>query len=308
MIDHPEAFQLILGPDKRNPCFCLYTDAAEKELHVYYGLELLEVVPKDRHSPAYRLLGARLHNAGLRVRTLEAVFGLDRKTLRTWGLALRSGDRKWLAEVLRGRWGRRKLTLEMESYVRFRWPALQAEGRRDYRKQLQAELLRVFGVQLSGETLRPLLGQLRAGSGAGKASVKVEPAGAESPPVVPREPRMVQGQSEVGEGRKLSKRTCRSRFCPDAARDGNGGRTGIGSGAERGGGGGPPGRSVWGCGFQPMPAAARRASLSGSECNERIGGRIWRSPSSRSFSFAHLGQDTSSARGRVGERTGSSAE
>jgi len=43
----PEALQLILGPDKRNPCFCLYVDADEKELHVYYGLEVLEVVPND---------------------------------------------------------------------------------------------------------------------------------------------------------------------------------------------------------------------------------------------------------------------
>ncbi len=110
----PKALQLILGPNKRNPCFCLYTDAAEKEIHVYYGLELLEVVPNDSHSPAYRLLGSRLYNAGLRVRTLETVFGLDRKTLRRWGTALRSGDRKWLIEVLKGRWGRRKLTLEMD--------------------------------------------------------------------------------------------------------------------------------------------------------------------------------------------------
>ena len=55
---HPtEAYQLILGPDKRNPSFCLYTDAEEKELHVYYGLEVLEVVPNDRDSPAYRAFG-----------------------------------------------------------------------------------------------------------------------------------------------------------------------------------------------------------------------------------------------------------
>ena len=57
-----EALQLILGPDKRNPCFCLYVDAAEKEIHVYYGLAVLEGVPNDPRSPAYRLLGARLYN------------------------------------------------------------------------------------------------------------------------------------------------------------------------------------------------------------------------------------------------------
>jgi len=196
----PKALQLILGPNKRNPCFCLYTDAAEKEIHVYYGLELLEVVPNDSHSPAYRLLGSRLYNAGLRVRTLETVFGLDRKTLRRWGTALRSGDRKWLIEVLKGRWGRRKLTLEMEGYVRFRWPTLRAEGRRDYRKQLQEELERVFGVRVSGETLRPLLSQLRKGGGARAASAGVKPAGAESATTVePRAATMVQGQLEKNE-------------------------------------------------------------------------------------------------------------
>ena len=145
----PEAMQLILGPDKRNPCFCLYVDAAEKEIHVYYGLEVLEVVPNDPRSPAYRLLGGRLYNAGLRVRTLEGVFGLDRKTLRKWGLALRSGDGKWLGEVLAGRSGRRKLTLEMESYVRFRWLALRAERRRDYRRRVVFRLAMRSELQVS---------------------------------------------------------------------------------------------------------------------------------------------------------------
>jgi hypothetical protein len=195
----PEAMQLILGPDKRNPCFCLYVDAAEKEIHVYYGLEVLEVVPNDPRSPAYRLLGARLYNAGLRVRTLEAVFGLDRKTLRKWGLALRSGDGKWLGEVLAGRSGRRKLTLEMESYVRFRWLALRAERRRDYRRRLQEELERVFGVRVSGETLRPLLRQLRGGGGARAGSAGEEAAGAPSASVEPTEARTVADPLEVGE-------------------------------------------------------------------------------------------------------------
>lgn len=163
MRDATDSLQLILGTDKRNPSFCLYTDADEHELHVYYGLELLEVVPNDRDSPAYRLLAARLYNAGLRVTTLTALFGLDRKTLRTWGLALRSGDRDWLADMLDGRWGRRKFTRVLESYVRHRWPVLRAQGVRDYRRRLLEELQRIFAVKVSGETLRPLLRQLRDG-------------------------------------------------------------------------------------------------------------------------------------------------
>ena len=43
--------QLILGTDKRNALFTVYEweeDEGEEQLHVYYGLELLEVVPADR--------------------------------------------------------------------------------------------------------------------------------------------------------------------------------------------------------------------------------------------------------------------
>ena len=35
--------QLILPTDKRNPSFSLYLSADEQSIHVYYGLELLEV-------------------------------------------------------------------------------------------------------------------------------------------------------------------------------------------------------------------------------------------------------------------------
>jgi hypothetical protein len=80
---------------------------------------------------------------------------------------LRAGDWDWLARVLDGRWGRRKLTLALESYVRHRWPRLRAQGVRDYRRRLCAELARVFGVKVAGETLRLLLRQWRAAEGAG---------------------------------------------------------------------------------------------------------------------------------------------
>ena len=44
--------QLILGTDKRNALFTVYEweeDDGEEQLHVYYGLELLEVVPTGTH-------------------------------------------------------------------------------------------------------------------------------------------------------------------------------------------------------------------------------------------------------------------
>jgi len=74
--------QLILPTDKRNPSFSLYLSADEQSIHVYYGLELLEVVPADREHVAYKMLVARLYNARVRVRTLAEVFQLDPKTIR----------------------------------------------------------------------------------------------------------------------------------------------------------------------------------------------------------------------------------
>ncbi|MBM3836319.1 MAG: hypothetical protein FJ403_24300 [Verrucomicrobia bacterium] len=66
-MDETPPLQLILPTDKRNPCFSLYLDEEEKNLHVSYGLELLEVVPNDPEDSACKLLAGRLYNAGLKV-------------------------------------------------------------------------------------------------------------------------------------------------------------------------------------------------------------------------------------------------
>ncbi len=89
-MNEPAALQLILPTDKRNACFTLYLDEAQKEVHVYYGSELLEIVPNESEHSAYKLLAGRHCNAGVKVRDLEEVFGADRKTMRLWGQALRS--------------------------------------------------------------------------------------------------------------------------------------------------------------------------------------------------------------------------
>ena len=58
--------QLILGTDKRNPLFTVYAqqEGEEEQRHVYYGLELLEVVSADRNEPSFTMLVGRLYNAG----------------------------------------------------------------------------------------------------------------------------------------------------------------------------------------------------------------------------------------------------
>jgi hypothetical protein len=167
--------QLILGTDKRNPLFTVYHQEEEEQeqLHVYYGLELLEIVSADRKEPSFKMLVGRLHNAGVSLRVLQDTFQTNAKTIRRWGRALRSRSAEELVGVLEGRRASRKLTPEIKAYVRARWPDLVREGLYGIGKRLRGEIKAVFKVELSQETLRPLLAELKrkpnAASGAGPA-------------------------------------------------------------------------------------------------------------------------------------------
>jgi hypothetical protein len=83
--------QLILGTDKRNPLFAVYVEEEDDQerLHVYYGLELLEVVSANRNDPSFKMLVGRLHNAGVSLRVLQQTFESDAKTIQRWGRAMR---------------------------------------------------------------------------------------------------------------------------------------------------------------------------------------------------------------------------
>ena len=176
--------QLILGTDKRNPLFTVYVheEGDQEQLHVYYGLELLEVVSADRNEPSFKLLVGRLYNAGLNLRVLQQTFQTDGKTIQRWGRALRSRNAQELIRVLEGRRASRKLTPEITAYVRVRWPDLARKGLYGIGKRLRREIQSVFGVQLSQETLRPLMGELKRAPGADASPRVAEPTTAEGLP------------------------------------------------------------------------------------------------------------------------------
>ena len=158
------AGQLLLGTDKRNPLFTVYhQDEGERaELHVYYGLELLEVVSAEHDEPDFKMLVGRLANAGVSRRVLQHTFEVDPKTIQRWGRALRCRNASELIRVFAGRRANRKLTPEIQAYVRMRWPDLAKDGRYGIGQRLRQEIQRVFNLTLSQETLRPLLAELRS--------------------------------------------------------------------------------------------------------------------------------------------------
>lgn len=153
--------QQILGTDKRNPSFTICRDVEAGCLQVYYGGEIFEKVPDDRNDPQYKMMVARLYNAGVNAVKLKEAFGADRKTMQCWGDALKSGDPEKLVRVLAGRQAHRKLTAEIRAFVRMRFPAVYRENPSSYSKQIRAEIADVYGEDLCPETLRPLLKELK---------------------------------------------------------------------------------------------------------------------------------------------------
>lgn len=176
--------QLILGTDKRNPLFTVYSQEENdhEELHVYYGLELLEIVSADPKEPSFKMLVGRLYNAGVSLIVLQQTFQTAAKTIRRWGRALRSRNGEELVRVLEGHRASRKLTPEIKAYVRARWPDLVREGLYAIGKRLRAEIKAVFKVELSQETLRPLLAELKRKPGSASGAGKAEATTAEGVP------------------------------------------------------------------------------------------------------------------------------
>ena len=59
----PPSGQLILGADKRNPLLTVYHDGEHQQLLVYYGFEIIEIVPEDTQAGSYKLLLGRLDHS-----------------------------------------------------------------------------------------------------------------------------------------------------------------------------------------------------------------------------------------------------
>jgi len=210
-MEQPDAsLQLILPTDKRNPCFTLYQTEDGRFLHVYYGLERLEVVPAAADHPAHRMLVARLYNADVKVAVLEKLFDLDHKTIRAWGLALDSGDHEALQRMLFG--APRKLTPAIREFIAGRWPQLRIQRCRNHREVLQNEIKAYFGVSLSGESLRIMMNQLIGGQAGAETQALAVPEVKPAPPSPPQTHEVVEVVPYPGCGEW----TCVSRDGPGA--------------------------------------------------------------------------------------------
>jgi len=152
--------QLILGADKRNPLLTVYHDEERQQFLVYYGFEIIEIVPDDTQAASYKLLLGRLYNSGVKLRSLCETFTLDPKTLRRYGRALKSSPEE-MVRLLEGRGAARKCTPEVSAFARMRWPSLLAERSYGAVGRLLREIKTVFGITLSLSGVRPLIQDLK---------------------------------------------------------------------------------------------------------------------------------------------------
>lgn len=146
--------QPILMPVKSAPDIVLSIDPKTPgELFVFLGMALMEKVPYLREHVAFKMLLARLYNAGTHGRRLTERFGVARSTLRRWGRALKSGDMERIRRAFSGQGAERKITPEIANYVRDRFHDL--HGRcREYNKVIRSEVSKYFKVSVSAERLR----------------------------------------------------------------------------------------------------------------------------------------------------------
>ena len=217
------AHQLILPTDKRNPGFSLYLSEDERSIRVFYGLELFEVVPDDHDHMGFKMMVGRLYNARVKVTTLEDTFNLDRKTIGSWGRAMRSRDPEVLQRVLLGRSASQKRTPAIDRYVVRRRSELLSEGCPDYRATLIREIETIFEVRLSGETIRQII--ISMAPGKSTASDDSEPPREPgSDPIIPFSgettcsPSAIQSPDDLPENpRKLSPQATSSEIPPPPA-------------------------------------------------------------------------------------------
>jgi len=155
--------QEMLGVDKKNPFFTLCTNPEQPgKLLVYFGMSLLEVVDDAPNSPSFKLLLARLYNAGVKPQSLLETFKISYTSLRRWGEALKSDDSEKLIRVLAGHQHPRKLTPEILSFSQARFYAIYPDNHYSYSKVIRQEILETFDKSISGESLRPYFAQWMA--------------------------------------------------------------------------------------------------------------------------------------------------
>ena len=159
--------QPILGTCKDDPAFCVLTgEESPEELHVYFGLALIEKV-NNPGGFAYKGLLGRLYNIGFKRSRLVAAFGHPVSTLSRWGEAVKSGDIDQMARAFSGQGAPLRLKPEIERFVRAEFRRIFPDDPYTYSIRVLDRIREIFNEKFSSETLRPIFNSEKAALGLG---------------------------------------------------------------------------------------------------------------------------------------------
>lgn len=148
--------------DEKRPYLSVYKEAGDDDhYHVYLESLLFEVVSVDVNSPQFKFFIARLFNSGASPKLITEVFGPAYNTQKRWGDAVKEKDPYIINEVFLGRGARKKITTEIKSYIKHRFNDIYSIEKKSYSRKILEELKEVFNVEVTSETIRPILTELR---------------------------------------------------------------------------------------------------------------------------------------------------
>jgi transposase len=153
--------QSIIGTDSRNPHYSVLKDKNKNELYIYFGNALIEKVPDIKDSPQIKHLIGRLYNANVKAKGLTDHFGYSFQTIKRWGDAIKSGNMEDIYRAFEGQGAPKKLTKEIESFIIHEFDYIYPQNKYSYSKEIREDIKKVFKVEISSETLRPLFKRMK---------------------------------------------------------------------------------------------------------------------------------------------------
>lgn len=146
----------LLGSDKSNPLIEILIDpATPEELLVHFATRHLETVTANSFEE--KLLIARLYNADFSRKRLQEVFGFDRKTMQSWGDALKSGKGARIQKIFFGQGPEPKIKPVHENFIRKKYHEFFPEHGCHTNAKIREELKDTFDLDVCYETIRPIL-------------------------------------------------------------------------------------------------------------------------------------------------------
>jgi hypothetical protein len=157
----PSGLQLIIGADDKND-FTVYRDRKNNQIQIFFGQGLYETIEDNKDNAEFKLLLARLYNSGVQVKTLIDNFGFSYPTYKRWGDALKSGDDNRIYWAFSGQGGGgKKLKPDIVAFIVHDFSYVYERNKYSYSKEILQDIKDVFGLKLSQECIRPLLGKLK---------------------------------------------------------------------------------------------------------------------------------------------------